>query len=158
MKKYNYRVKDWNGKASKGVVEANSVAEAVESIRASGFVPLKVYEYQKGIFTKLQSGILSGISKKQISNFTRQLATMMTAGLPLTDALSLLKEQSEKQAGFGEVLEDVLAKIRSGSSLADALSKYEKHFGKAYVASVAAGEEGGVLESILTKMADFSLL
>lgn len=154
MKKYNYRVKDWNGKASKGVVEANSVAEAVESIRASGFVPLRVYEYQKGIFSKLQKGILSGISKKQISNFTRQLATMMTAGLPMTDALSLLKEQSEKQTGFGEILEDVLSKIRAGSALADALKNYEKNFGKAYIASVAAGEEGGVLESILTKMAD----
>ncbi len=154
MKKYNYRVKDWNGKASKGVVEANSVAEAVESIRASGFVPLRVYEYQKGIFSKMQSTIFSGVSKKQISNFTRQLATMMTAGLPMTDSLSLLKEQSEKQTGLGEILEDVLAKIRAGSSLADALKKYEKNFGKAYIASVAAGEEGGVLENILTKMAD----
>jgi len=154
MKKYNYRVKDWNGKASKGIIEAGSVAEAVESIRASGFVPLKVYEYQKGIFSKTLSIISSGISKKQISNFTRQLATMMTAGLPMTDALTLLKEQSETQTSFGGILEDVLAKIRAGSSLADALRRYEKNFGKAYIASVAAGEEGGVLESILTKMAD----
>lgn len=154
MKKYSYKVRDWSGKASKGIVEANSVAEAVESIRSSGFVPLQVSEYSKGIFSKINSVLRSGVSKKDMGNFTRQLATMMTAGLPMTDALSLLKNQSEKNAGFGEVLEDVLARVRSGSSLASALGRYEKYFGKAYVASVAAGEEGGVLESILTKMAD----
>ena len=154
MKKYNYRVRDWSGKASKGVIEAESIAGAVESIRSSGFVPLKVTEEQKGILSKININSLSGVPKKQISNFTRQLATMMTAGLPLTDALSLLKEQSEKQAGLGEILEDVLSKVRGGSSLAKALEKYEKNFGRAYIASVEAGEEGGVLESILTKMAD----
>ena len=152
MKKYSYKVRDWGGKLVKGVVEANSVAEAVESIRSSGFVPLRVEEANNGILTKLKSSNLT-ISKKQIGNFTRQLSTMLVAGLPLTDALSLLKNQAENQAGFAAMVDDVLTKVRGGASLADSLIKYQKYFGGAYVASVRAGEEGGVLEEIMSKMA-----
>jgi len=152
MKKYSYKVKDWSGKTIRGVVEANDFAGAIESIRSSGFVPLRVWEFQKGGLSRLKT-LSSGVSKKQISNFTRQLATMLTAGLPLTDGLSLLKNQAEGQAGFSEMVEDMLSKVRGGSSLAESLSKYERYFGNAYIASIAAGEEGGVLESILEKMA-----
>jgi len=133
-------------------VEANDLPGAVESIRSSGFVPLRVWEYQQEGLARIKS-LSNKVSKKQIGNFTRQLATMLTAGLPLTDALSLLKNQADEQSGFHEMIDDMLSKVRGGSSLSQALLKYEKYFGNAYVASIAAGEEGGVLESILEKMA-----
>lgn len=137
----------------KGAVEGNNIAEALDSIRGSGYVPLKVWEQKKDGILGMLKVKKGGISTKQIGNFTRQLATMLTAGLPLTDALSLLKNQSDKNQFFAETIDEVLTVVRGGGSLADALSKHEKHFGRAYIASVRAGEEGGVLEGILSKMA-----
>ena len=79
---------------------------------------------------------------------------MMTSGLALTDALSLLKSQSDRKSLMFEILEYTLATVQGGHSLADGLGKYKKNFGEAYIASIEAGEEGGVLEDVLLKLAD----
>jgi len=78
----------------------------------------------------------------------------MTSGLALTDALALLKDQTDKKSLMFEILDYTLETVRGGHSLSDGLQKYKKIFGEAYIASIDAGEEGGVLEEVLTKLAD----
>lgn len=152
--KYIYRARDWNGKLVAGEVELATRAEVVDSIRSSGLVPLSVEEKKDSLFDEVSRRLFGKIGMKEVSNFTRQLATMMNAGLPVTDALTLLKNQTEDKAMMNEMLEYTLATVKGGKRLADGLQRYEKTFGEAYVASIAAGEEGGVLEDVLAKLAD----
>lgn len=154
MTKFFYKAKDWNGKTIKGVLDSDDKKNALESIKAGGLVPLTVVAESNSIFIEIYKKLFSRIKLKEISNFTRQLSTMMTAGLALTDTLSLLKNQADKKSLMFEVLDYILSTVQGGHSLADGLRKYKKVFGDAYIASVEAGEEGGVLEEVLTKLAD----
>jgi type IV pilus assembly protein PilC len=154
MKKFKFKSKDWNGKTVKGTLEAMDINEVVASIKSNGLVPIKIYEDKNNIFKEVSSKFLSRVTGKQISNLTRQLSTMMTAGLALTDALSLLKNQSPSGSVMYQIIDDCLSIVRAGQPLGKALEKYVNYFGEAYVASVKAGEEGGVLEDVLSKLAD----
>lgn len=152
--KYNFKARDWNGKLIKGTLDVHDKAEAVETIKNNGLIPLLVTEVKDTVIGEIYRNIFSKISMKQITTFTRQLSTMMTSGLSLTDALSLLKNQMDKKTLMSEVLEYTLNNVRGGKSLADGLRKYKKYFGEAYIASIDAGEEAGVLEEVMTKLAD----
>lgn len=154
MTKFFYKAKDWGGKTIKGVLESEDKKNALESIKAGGLVLLSIVEEKDSIFNDLYRRIFAGVKLKDISNFTRQLSTMMNAGLALTDTLALLKNQTEKKSLMFEILDYTLSTVQGGHSLADGLRKYEKVFGEAYIASVAAGEEGGVLEEVMSKLAD----
>jgi type IV pilus assembly protein PilC len=116
-------------------------------------IPLYVGEEKSTTLSQLYRKFFSRVSTKDIAAMTRQLSTMMTAGLPLTDALSLLKNQAESQAALYEILDNCLNTVRGGQSLGKSLEKYENIFGEAYIASINAGEEAGVLEEILKKLA-----
>lgn len=153
MHKYTYRAKDWSGKTIKGDLELSSSKEVVESLRANGLIPLTVELKNDSFIGELLRKIGGKISQKVISNFTRQLATMMTAGLPMTDALALLKNQQENGSSLYVVLEKILNDVRGGMTLGTSMEKYVGIFGQAYVASISAGEEAGVLEEILSKLA-----
>lgn len=152
--KYNFKARDWNGKLIKGTLDVHDKAEAVETIKNNGLIPLLVTEVKDTVIGEIYRNIFSKISMKQITTFTRQLSTMMTSGLSLTDALLLLKNQMDKKTLMSEVLEYTLNNVRGGKSLADGLRKYKKYFGEAYIASIDAGEEAGVLEEVMTKLAD----
>lgn len=154
MTKFFFRARDWNGSLVKGVLDLPGESEVVESIRDSGLVPLSVGVVNSNFITSFIKMISGRVGLKQVATFTRQLATMMTAGLALTDALSLLKEQAAGNQLMEEMVEHFLAMVRGGQPLAKAMEKYDKIFGRAYVASIRAGEEGGVLEEILNKLAD----
>lgn len=154
MPKFVYRARDWNGKLIKGAVDFDDKKKVIESIKDNGLVPLSVVEESQTFFGELYRNFFSKINLKQISNFTRQLSTMMNSGLPLTDSLSLLKDQMDKRSLMFEILEHTLNQVQGGQSLASGLGKYKKVFGEAYVASIDAGEEGGVLEDVMTKLAD----
>lgn len=154
MTKFFYKAKDWNGKLIKGFLDSEDEKNALESIKAGGLVPLKVVVQNDSVLNDIYKKLFSKISLKEISNFTRQLSTMMTAGLALTDTLSLLKNQADKKGLMFEILDYTLSTVQGGHSLADGLGKYRKYFGEAYIASIDAGEEGGVLEEVLTKLAD----
>jgi len=153
MAKYTYRAKDWTGKTVKGELDLSSSKEVIESLRTNGLVPLEVRIKSENVFNEIWRKTKGRISKKLVSNFTRQLATMMTAGLPMTDALALLKNQQEAGSSLFIILEKILADVRGGMSLGTSMEKYMSVFGEAYVASVSAGEEAGVLEEILSKLA-----
>lgn len=154
MPKFVYKAKDWTGKLIKGELELPNSKEVVESLRANGLIPLEINVKSDSFMGELWRIISGKISQKTISNFTRQLATMMTAGLPMTDALALLKNQQESGSSLYVILEKILADVRGGMSLGASMEKYVGIFGQAYVASISAGEEAGVLEEILGKLAN----
>lgn len=154
MTRFVYRAKDWSGKLVKGIVDLPDKGAVVESIRGGGLVPLSVNEESQTLLGEIYRNLFSKVGSKQISNLTRQLSTMMNSGLALTDALGLLKNQAPKNSLMFEILDHILTSVQGGQSLADGLNKYKKIFGEAYIASIDAGEEGGVLEEVLAKLAD----
>lgn len=152
--KFTFKARDWNGKMVKGVLDLHDKSEAMESIKNNGLMLISLAEVKDTIIGEIYKNFFSRISIKQITTFTRQLSTMMTSGLSLTDSLSLLKNQLDKKSLMSEVLEYTLNNVRGGKSLADGLRKYKKYFGEAYIASIDAGEEAGVLEEVMTKLSD----
>jgi type IV pilus assembly protein PilC len=153
MSKFGYKAKDWNGKTVKGVLDMASKALVVESVKNSGLIPLVVEEEKQGLLQEIYKKLFVRIKSKDTSTMTRQLSTMMTAGLPLTDALALLKNQAEDNVALYDVIDYCLNQVRGGQPLGKSLSKYIDVFGEAYIASISAGEEAGVLEDILAKLA-----
>ncbi len=152
MKKFSFKAKNWQGKSINGDVEAQSRKSAVKLLKERKLVVISITEKKENIFDRFQKLFLMRVSLGQIVTFTRQLSTMIEAGLPLTDALVLLEKQS--QGKMKSIIEEALAEVQSGEPFAKALKKHEKTFGKAYVASVAAGEEGGVLDKVFKRLAD----
>jgi type IV pilus assembly protein PilC len=153
MAKFVYRAKDWSGKLVRGELEMGSKKEIIESIKGNGLIPLSVEPVASNFLTEINKKIKGRVTLKQVSTFTRQLSTMMTAGLPLTDALALLKNQQNENDGLYQVLEKTLEEVRAGMPLGKSFEKYKNIFGEAYVASISAGEEAGVLDEILGKLA-----
>ena len=89
--KFVYKARDWSGKMVKGEVDFHDQKEVIESIKSSGLVPIFVAEERASFLAEFYKSTFSKVSLKQVSVFTRQLSTMMNSGLPLTDALALLK-------------------------------------------------------------------
>lgn len=154
MTRFTYSAKDWTGKTINGVLDMGSKEEVLSSVRDSNLIPLSIEKESKSSLDELKKRFLGKIGSKQISNFTRQLSTMMTAGLPMTEALQLLKNQADPSGSLYEMIDYTLNTVRGGRSLAEGLKKYQNVFGEAYIASIEAGESGGVLEEVLLKLAD----
>ena len=131
-----------------------SQAEVLESIRGGGLIPLSISESKDSFLSELMSKVTGRVGLKEVAMMTRQLSTMMTAGLPLTEALQLLKSQSAKRTKMTEIMEFSLASVRGGRPLGQAFAKYKDVFGEAYIASIEAGEEGGVIDKVLVRLAD----
>ena len=153
MAKYIYKARDWSGKLIKGELELASKKEVFNSIKDNGLIPLSIEERSNSMISELRRKIKGKVGSKEVSTFTRQLSTMMTAGLPLTDALTLLQDQQEEDSGLSQVIKQTLKQVRGGMPLGKALEEYKNIFGEAYIASVSAGEEAGVLDDILEKLA-----
>ena len=151
MQKFNYNVKDPTGKTRKGVVEAIDEKNAARILKDRGLLVISVKPKGAQIFSEL-AGMLGRVSSNDVVNFTRQLATMITAGLPLTDALSILEIQS--RPALAKVVGEVSREIEGGGNLADALGKHPQAFDKVYVSLVKAGESAGVLDRVLSRLAD----
>ncbi len=154
MPNFIFKARDWNGKLIQGKLDSADKKQVLASIKETGLIPISVEKKMSGILEEINKKILGRVGLKQISNFTRQLSTMMTAGLALTDSLSLLKNQSKESTFMFEILDYALTKVQGGEPLGEALEKYKNVFGEAYIASIKAGEEGGVLEEILQKLAN----
>ncbi|MBU0619057.1 type II secretion system F family protein [Patescibacteria group bacterium] len=152
MKKFNYKAKNKQGKTITGLIEANNDQSAVKILRERGLLTLSLKEYREGISLVQFFPFLQKISKDDLVNFTRQLSTMITAGLPLTDALTILQMQGKP--AFAEVVGGVLKDVEGGESLAKSLEKYPKVFPNIYIALVRSGEAAGVLDTILARLAD----
>lgn len=151
MKRYNYKAKDKNGSLISGEVEAANPSHAAKLVRERGLIVISLVEQKEGILSfakRFKSRITSG----DISAFTRQLATMVTAGLPITEALLILRNQSKGM--LQKIVAQVLVDVEGGESLSTSLGKHSKVFSSTYIALIKSGEVGGVLDEVLAKLAD----
>ena len=166
MATFTYEAINASGKPQKGEIEASNRDEAMQRIRAQQLFPNPKKIQEKKAKTqkastakkkKKKSGggiAIGGVSKKNLTLFTRQLSTLQDAGLPLLRSLQILESQ-QKPGALKNVLLSVNEEVEGGSSLSDAMSKNKKAFDRLYVKMVAAGEVGGVLDVILQRLADF---
>ena len=136
-------------------MEAGSESIVTANLRRQGIQATKIKEAGKGLNAELNISFLKPkITTKDIVVFTRQFATMIDAGLPLVQCLDILSSQQENKT-FKEVLTEVKEDVESGSTFADALKKHPKAFNELYVNLVAAGEVGGILDTILSRLAAY---
>jgi type IV pilus assembly protein PilC len=146
----------WSGKTSKGVVESGEMSaatreEVIAQLRKRKIIPTVVTEKPKKV-SKFSFG--GKVKDKDIVVFTRQFSTMIDAGLPLVQTLEILSTQVENK-GFGKILAQIKTDVESGSTYADALKKHPKVFSELYANMVAAGEAGGILDTILNRLASY---
>lgn len=149
MLKFRFKAKTNDGGLRKGVVEAQSQLNAVQVLRDQKLVIIELHELgaNKSLFSFGQK-----VKFDDVVNFTRQLSTMIGAGLPLTDALSIL--QVQVPPALQSKVADVLRSIEGGSTFANALTHHTDTFSRVYISLVRAGEAAGVLDTILMRLAD----
>lgn len=151
MQKYIYKAIDNAGLRKTGQIEAADPKRASQILREHGFSIISISPKQE-FKLPINLNRFQGISETDLVNFTRQLSTMVTAGLPLTDALNIL--QSQSKGPLGKVLEEVIRDIEGGSSLASAFAKHPQAFSRIYIALVRVGEAAGILDTVLIRLAD----
>lgn len=151
MKRFLYKAKDKDGRLVMGEVEAATINDAAKLIRNKKLYVLSIKTKVDSPFDVLRR-YRERISPSSVSTFTRQLATMINAGLPITSALLILRSQSN--ASMQKIVAQILADVEAGESLSNAMSRHPKVFSKTYIALIRAGEAGGVMESVLTRLAD----
>ncbi|MCK4621419.1 MAG: type II secretion system F family protein [Desulfuromonadales bacterium] len=155
MPKFSYTGRSKDGKSVKGTMEAASESVVMANLRRQGVQPNKIKAAGKGLDMDINIGFLQPkITTKDIVVFTRQFATMIDAGLPLVQCLDILSSQQENKT-FKDILLKVKEDVESGSTFADALKKHPKAFNDLYVNLVAAGEVGGILDTILNRLAAY---
>jgi type IV pilus assembly protein PilC len=177
MPKFTYEAMDQKGKVQKGVLEVGSQNEAIGRVKEMGLFPTKIGEQAKekpakksaapaaksgkkggkGMSVNLNIKIpfLGGrVKAKVLTTFTRQLATLVDAGLPLLRGLQVLEKQERNQTLRG-IIKELALSIESGSTFSEALAQHPKVFNRLYVNMVKAGELGGVLEVVLNRLSEF---
>ncbi len=151
MKKFNYQAKDTStNKVVRATVQADSESAAAKLLIAQGFTPLDIQEIdENGSFF---GRLTNRITTKDRVVFTRQLATLIGAGLPLSQSLRTVLEQTENKRLQG-VIEDIIASIEGGKSLSESFAKHPEVFDHVFLALIAAGETSGTLDESLTRIA-----
>lgn len=153
MPGFEYTALDKDGKRISGSIEASTKASALESLRRRNLRPINLKEAKRAgdFLLKLQIGGKK-VSLKDMVIFTRQLATMINAGVPLVRSLATLSAQTENEH-FKKHIIEITHEVESGMSFADALEKHPGVFSPIYINMVRAGEAGGILDDILKKLA-----
>ena len=151
MRRFNYRAKDSKtSKTVKGVIQAENERAAGKLLLDQGYIPDTIEEEDtSSIFAKLSSKV----SGKDKIIFTRQFATLVGAGLPLSNALRTLVEQTESKP-MRRVIEDILSQVEAGKTLMEACSKHPDVFDQVYLSLIQAGEASGTLDLALKRLAD----
>jgi type IV pilus assembly protein PilC len=151
---FAYKVRDKAGKLVEGQLEAENAQLVVSKLRSMGYVPIEIEQQGKQSFSRdLKIPFFSDrIKLKDVSVFSRQFATMINSGLSMLRSLYILAEQTESKP-LAAVAGQVRLDVERGSSLSAALAKHPKAFNRLYVAMVRAGEAGGVLDSVLQRLA-----
>ena len=147
MPTFTYTARDAKGQIKNATIEAASRDDVVAQLRRQRMNVVKINEETK-------KGKVGSISMRDIVIFTRQFSTMINSGLPLVQALDILAKQSENKS-LQTVTKAVVFDVESGNTVADALGKHPKAFNELYVNMVAAGEAGGILDTILLRLATF---
>ena len=158
MAAFEFQALDSKGKQHKGVLEGDSSRQVRQQLRDKGWTPLSVEasidkQAKRSGFSLFARG--PSLSVPDLALITRQLATLIAAGLPIDEALRAVSEQSEKQTVKSMVL-SIRAKVLEGHTLADALKEFPRAFPHLYRATVSAGEHAGHLDGVLNKLADYT--
>src|SRR6266446_9799471 len=174
MPKFNYVAMDQKGKETKGTLEVASQNEAIARVKEMNLFPTRIVEIEKekpekkvkaagkaagkkggGMNISIKIPGLSGkVKSKVLTTFTRQLATLVDAGLPLLRGLRVLEKQ-EKNPTLKSIINELALSIEGGSTFSEGLAQHPKVFNKLYVNMVKAGELGGVLEVVLARLSEF---
>ncbi|MGA2246976.1 MAG: type II secretion system F family protein [Verrucomicrobiota bacterium] len=177
MPKYNYVALDNKGNETKGVIEAGSQNEAIGRVKDMQLFPTRITESEKedkgrksgrskaapkprsggkkGVNINIKIPGFGGVGPKVLTTFTRQLATLVDAGLPLLRGLRVLEKQ-ERNGTLKDILGQLATSIEGGSTFSEALAQHPRVFNRLFVNMVKAGELGGVLEVVLKRLAEFS--
>src|SRR5438093_12003891 len=175
MPKYNYVATASRGKETKGTLEVANQNEAIGRVKEMGLFPTKIVEIEKvaekpgkkgkpaakagkkggGVNINIKIPGLSGrVKSKVLTTFTRQLATLVDAGLPLLRGLRVLEKQ-ERNPTLKNIISELALSIEGGSTFSEGLAQHPKVFNRLYVNMVKAGELGGVLEVVLNRLSEF---
>ncbi len=165
MPSYSYKALDKGGKEIKGSIEATGEEAVVERLRSMGYYVTQINRQKSSvgqvdladlpIFRFIGKIVSRGkVSLRHISAFSRQLATLIGAGLPLLRSLQILQEQVEDK-NLQEALDGIVEGVEGGDTLSEAMAKYPRIFNRLYVNMVKAGEIGGALEQVLDRLAMF---
>ncbi|MDZ7697432.1 MAG: type II secretion system F family protein [Deltaproteobacteria bacterium] len=153
MPLYNWVAETRKGRTIKGEVEAKDEKTAQLQLKRRNLEVKRIKEKPKDLFENV-SFLQPKVKKKDLVIFTRQFSTMIDAGLPLVQGLTILADQTENKT-FRNILKEVVRDVEGGASLAEALGKHPKVFSDLYVNLVAAGEVGGILDTILQRLANY---
>src|SRR5687767_9596735 len=148
MATFTYTARAFNGDLRTATIDAASRDDVISQLRKQR---LSVVKIDQDATKKIGRG---AIKTRDVVIFTRQFSTMINSGLPLVQALTILAEQTDNKA-LAEVTKKVVFDVESGNTVADALSKHPRAFTNLYVNMVAAGEAGGILDTILMRLATF---
>jgi type IV pilus assembly protein PilC len=159
---FTYKARDAKGKSVKGRITAQSQADVVADLRKRSLVPVDIRESKGGGLFAFGGGGGGGRKKAKKSSakggelevFTRQLSTMLGAGIPMLEALEILADQAESP-GFRYCLDRVVDDIRNGSDLSRAMEPHKRVFSDIYVSMIRAGEVSGQIDIILTRLAEY---
>ncbi len=167
MPKFKYIAMDGQGKEKKGSVVADNEQTAAAKLKQQGLFPTSIHKLEENARKKKKAVKAPGEKKKpfilgtpkikgkDLTIFTRQLATLIDAGLPLLRALKTLERQSSKKPAQEIVVTDICNSVEGGATFADALGNHPKSFDRLYVNMVRSGEAAGNLEEVLGRLADF---
>ena len=148
---YKYIAVNLDGKKEVGELDANTEKEVLDFLRAGKLVPLKIEPLEKS-----QSAILAYFNRVKSGDiilFTRQLSSMILTGLTLIESLNLLKKQADKPK-MKKLVEDLINDVSEGKSFSDALQNHKDVFSPVYISLITAAEEGGLLDKVLSRLAD----
>lgn len=152
MKRFDYQAKDKNGKRVLGKVEAATLDAAARLLRERGLTVIRLVPEQKFFLVSMLETFTNRVGLADVANFTRQFSMMVTAGLPITDALVILRSQSKPN--LKPVVGQILSEVEGGGSLSSAMAKHPQVFSQVYISLIQAGETGGVLDQVLARLAD----
>ncbi|MDP1710176.1 MAG: type II secretion system F family protein [bacterium] len=151
MKRFYYKAKDVNGRLVTGEVEAGTIEQAAKLVKGKGFYVISVAPKIESPLSFIRN-LRDRVTPSDVATFTRQLSTMINAGLPITECLLILRTQLK--GSLQKVIAQILADVEAGESLSSALAKHPKIFSQTYISLVKSGELGGVLDEVLARLAD----
>jgi len=153
MPRYRYKARNKDGALQEGVQEAGRKEAVADQLSAMGLMPVLIEEAsQGGLFAIDALQFLKKVSHQDIIIFSRQLATLMSAGIPFIQSLNTLEKQSESKR-LKSVISDIRRDVESGITFSEALARHPKVFSKLYVSMVRAGETAGIMDEVLTRLA-----
>src|SRR6266571_5272734 len=147
---YEYQVRDPSGRMVSGTLVADSQELVLERLREMGMIPLKVKAQKLGLNRNIS--LRRSVRLKDLAIFSREFATMVNAGLPILRSLSILEGQTPSSI-LRKAIEEIRVDIERGSSLSVSMAKFPSVFNRLYVSMVRSGEMGGVLDSVLERLA-----